>query len=508
MSERVSRTFAGSFRLGPWTVDPGLDRLEGGGSTIALEPKAMDLLLCLARRAGETVSKETILDEVWGGAFVVEAVIPKTISALRTALGDDAAHPTFILTVPRRGYRLVAAVSAPVPGPSLDAEAFTVAPPPADPLSVTPASTPQALPERRHARRVAGWIAVASLPLAAIAWLAKPWEAAFDRPAAAAGAELPDAVQKVVLEARHLWSLRGIDSVRRANDLLVEAAKEAPQSAEVQGWLALSSLTRGSYLGEMEKQFRLADEHAHRAIELDPDSAIAECALGALAVSRDRDPEEGIRRQTRAAALDPNLVAARQFLAEALSISGRHEEALVVIEEAIRMEPLSAVLQGVRGIVLQHQGRPLAALEAYDRVLVLEPKFGWVHRNRSWALLRLGREREAAESIYLSVASVGEAPEHLAALRAAIDADGYDGHWSWLFERLQQIKSDGIEVRPMTYAEALAGTGRFDEALAELERASAAEDGEFLFFFRDSVAFDELRDRPEFIELYARHGAR
>ena len=76
----------------------------------------MDLLLCLARHAGETVSKETILEEVWEGAFVVEGVIPKTISALRAALGDDAANPAFILTVPRRGYRLVAKVGATAPG--------------------------------------------------------------------------------------------------------------------------------------------------------------------------------------------------------------------------------------------------------------------------------------------------------------------------------------------------------------------------------------------------------
>ena len=59
---------------------------------------------------GETVSKETLLQEVWKGAFVVEAVIPKTLSALRAALGDDASQPTYVLTVPRRGYRLVAPV--------------------------------------------------------------------------------------------------------------------------------------------------------------------------------------------------------------------------------------------------------------------------------------------------------------------------------------------------------------------------------------------------------------
>ncbi|KAB2963661.1 MAG: hypothetical protein F9K16_06160 [Thermoanaerobaculia bacterium] len=80
----------GPFALGPWRVEPGLNRLHGPGGEVTLEPRAMELLVCLARHAGETVSKEQLLEEVWRGAFVVEGVIPKTVHALRQALGDDA----------------------------------------------------------------------------------------------------------------------------------------------------------------------------------------------------------------------------------------------------------------------------------------------------------------------------------------------------------------------------------------------------------------------------------
>ena len=83
-----------------------------------------------------------------------------------------------------------------------------------------------------------------------------------------------------------------------------------------------------------------------------PDSAIAHCAAGALAINRDLDAETAERHLRRAVERDPGLLAARQYLAEALSILEKHEEALATIEAAIRVEPLNAVFQGVRGLVL------------------------------------------------------------------------------------------------------------------------------------------------------------
>lgn len=98
------------FELADWTVEPALNRLERGERVVTVEPKVMDLLVFLARNAGETVSKEQLLEHVWGGAYVVEGVIFKTLSTLREALEDDAREPRYVLTVRRRGYRLVAPV--------------------------------------------------------------------------------------------------------------------------------------------------------------------------------------------------------------------------------------------------------------------------------------------------------------------------------------------------------------------------------------------------------------
>jgi TolB-like protein/DNA-binding winged helix-turn-helix (wHTH) protein len=99
------------FRLGDWLVEPLLNRLTRGDESVHLEPRAMDLLVFLAQHPGEVLSRETLIDGVWAEQFVGEAVLRQTIAALRDALGDDAREPTFIETIPKRGYRLIAAVA-------------------------------------------------------------------------------------------------------------------------------------------------------------------------------------------------------------------------------------------------------------------------------------------------------------------------------------------------------------------------------------------------------------
>ncbi|HEX8251651.1 MAG TPA: winged helix-turn-helix domain-containing protein [Thermoanaerobaculia bacterium] len=96
------------FQLHEWTVIPDRNELVSATETRKLEPKAMELLLRLAASPNVVVSKEELLRDVWNDAHVVEHVLPKTLSSLRKALGDDAQTARFIQTVPRRGYVLIA----------------------------------------------------------------------------------------------------------------------------------------------------------------------------------------------------------------------------------------------------------------------------------------------------------------------------------------------------------------------------------------------------------------
>ncbi len=100
----------GPFRLDEWVVDPSLNRLSRGDTTIQLELKVMDVLVCLAERAGEVLSRQEIVDRVWATEFISDNTLTHAITELRNALGDDARNPSFIETIHRRGYRLIAPV--------------------------------------------------------------------------------------------------------------------------------------------------------------------------------------------------------------------------------------------------------------------------------------------------------------------------------------------------------------------------------------------------------------
>ncbi len=71
----------------------------------------MQVLSCLARHAPEVVSKQRLMREVWGDAFVTDEVLSHAIWELRKALGDEAKSPRYIQTIAKKGYRLLAEVS-------------------------------------------------------------------------------------------------------------------------------------------------------------------------------------------------------------------------------------------------------------------------------------------------------------------------------------------------------------------------------------------------------------
>jgi len=140
-------------RIGEWTVHPALDSISRGTETQKLEPRAMRLLLCLANSAGEVVSIDRLLTEVWAGVVVGSASVYEAVSQLRRILGDVDPKPTYIVTVPRKGYRLIASVQR----------------------GTAPADTPKAPAIQRKTvsrRRVWGVVgAIVALALVAAYWL-------------------------------------------------------------------------------------------------------------------------------------------------------------------------------------------------------------------------------------------------------------------------------------------------------------------------------------------------
>jgi serine/threonine protein kinase/Flp pilus assembly protein TadD len=114
------------FFVADWRVRPALGKLERGEVSVAVESRAMQVLVCLARHAPEVVSKQRLMREVWGDIIVNEEVLSHAIWELRKAFGDEARNPRYIQTLARKGYRLVAEVSR-IPPPELLAPGSRVA---------------------------------------------------------------------------------------------------------------------------------------------------------------------------------------------------------------------------------------------------------------------------------------------------------------------------------------------------------------------------------------------
>lgn len=101
------------LHVGEWSVDPATNDISRGDERVHLEPKVVDLLVALAERAGQVVSREELLAQVWPGVVVGDDVLTQGVIKLRKALGDASGEPTYIQTIPKRGYRLIADVSRP-----------------------------------------------------------------------------------------------------------------------------------------------------------------------------------------------------------------------------------------------------------------------------------------------------------------------------------------------------------------------------------------------------------
>lgn len=169
---RASLEIEEGILVGDWLVEPSLNQISSAGKCARLEPKAMQVLLCLAQQPGKVLSKEQLICSVWPDAFVTDQVLTHAIWQLRRALGGESGEPKFIQTIPRGGYRLVAPVrpAPPVPQPAL--AALAAAEPQAEGGSIKGENVAALAPLRRHPQAVAlGLIAMLTVAAALLSYV-------------------------------------------------------------------------------------------------------------------------------------------------------------------------------------------------------------------------------------------------------------------------------------------------------------------------------------------------
>lgn len=187
------------FWLGDCFIQPQLNRISRGTESFQIEPKIMRVLLCLAGRAGQLVTRDQLLSAVWGDVFVSEQVLSRSISELRKVLADDARSQTVIETIPKTGYRLIASIQTKPPQTDTTPEDISAPiapstndslPTPAEPLSAfvsAIAAKPVSPLQGRGVLALALLLCAAAILLAVWLWL---------RPAKS----LPDTTMRLSLE--------------------------------------------------------------------------------------------------------------------------------------------------------------------------------------------------------------------------------------------------------------------------------------------------------------------
>src|SRR6202162_2073630 len=115
------------YRFGEFVLDPGRRTLSRADSPVSLTPKAFDVLLFLARNPNRLVTKEELLQAVWGDPFVEEGNLTQYISHLRKALGDNSEDTRLIVTIARKGYQFTARVTVVAEEPDIAKHAMLLA---------------------------------------------------------------------------------------------------------------------------------------------------------------------------------------------------------------------------------------------------------------------------------------------------------------------------------------------------------------------------------------------
>ncbi len=124
------------YRFGDFTLDVSNRELLLGGERLDLNARYFDALVLLVREQGQLVEKDRFFEEVWDDVVVSDSALTQCIKDIRRQLGDDAANPRFIQTVPRYGYRFIAEVETGL------RDTRAVAPAPLAPGAVSPPEAP------------------------------------------------------------------------------------------------------------------------------------------------------------------------------------------------------------------------------------------------------------------------------------------------------------------------------------------------------------------------------
>jgi adenylate cyclase len=393
---------AREFRVGDWLVEPDLNRITRADKTIQVEPRVLEVLVCLASRPGEVFPKDKIIPLVWAGTHVTDEVLTYSISEIRKAFGDDARNPHIVQTIPRKGYRLIAPVVqlAPTskPQPSVAVLAFSDMSPEKDQEYFCDGIAEEIINDLGHL----GGLRIASRT-STFAFKGKSEDVraigrklgvatVLEGSIRKAGSRLRITVQLISVEdGCHLWSerydreLKDVFAIQDEISRSVAAALRitlSPKESDAISRIPTTDIEAYEYYLRGVQYFyqykRRSIEFALRmfsqAIELDPGYArawagVADCCswLFLYAGSHEKHREEADAASRKAIDLDPESAEAHASRGLALSLKGEYTQAEDAFESAIRLGPKLFEGYYFYARVAFIQGKLEKAIELYEK---------------------------------------------------------------------------------------------------------------------------------------------
>ncbi|HXP06050.1 MAG TPA: winged helix-turn-helix domain-containing protein [Stellaceae bacterium] len=495
LAKNTARTIVG-FEFGDFLLDIERHELRRLGEQIPIEPQVFDLLVYLVRNRERVVSRDDLIDAVWGGRIASDSAVTTRINAVRRAVGDSGATQATIRTVARKGVRFIAAVrergadtvpqpdalpAMPEPAPAPTRPAILVLPfrnATGDPrqdyftdavtadltvdlsrmrdiVVISAASAMTYKGSTLDTRQIGRELGVRYLLIGSIARVGELVRTNIQLVDAASGEQLWG--DRFEHEFVDLGGLENAITGRIAASLNVQLVRAEGRRAEktVQpGALDLRLHATSLFFGSIAPEHTMAvRELLQRSVDLDSTSAEAWARLAEVTVSDHLNQWNSTGKE-------------------------QVREAEEAVHKALLIDPNNALAHVASGLIHRSRGEHHSALEAFSRAIELDPNFAFAHAHKGSELIYVGRPAEAAPFVEQALRLSPHDPHigifHWILGRAHFYAGQYGEAVSWLHRSVRARPN--LWYNRLHLVSAYALLGQVDEAaraLAEFNRRFA-----------------------------------